>query len=377
MRVITCWLLTAFAIVPSVCLGQEPFYRLREHETSYNGPGREDLEPHHLEEIRIGYFGPSDPGHPEGGDLWLAAQLALEDANREGGYRGLPFQLRSCWSRDWWGTGVSQLAQMVYSENVWAIIGSIDGASTHLAEQVVAKARLPLLSPVSTDKTVNLANVPWMFSFMPGDHQIAPVLARAIADRVDDTPFVIASSTDHDSRLLVDELRVELAEHRTVPSFHLQFHPKGELTHVVNRVKLSSIRTVVVVAGAGDSARLVRALRTKGFLGDIIGGPSFGRRAFLETAREAGDGVVFPVLASVDASFAERFQKRFGRAPDYAAAQTYDATRLLVEAVRQAGLNRTKIRDVLVELSPWKGVSGSVEWDPLGQNVRPVGLGRW
>jgi ABC-type branched-subunit amino acid transport system substrate-binding protein len=201
-----------------------------------------------LEEIRIGYFGSNDPEHPEGGDLWLAARLALEDANREGGYRGLPFRLRSCWSRNPWGTGISQLAQMVYSEYVWAIIGSIDGASTHLAEQVVAKARLPLLSPVSTDKTVNLANVPWMFSLSPGDHQIAPVLARAIVDRVDEAPFALASSTDHDSRLLVEELRVDLAELNAVPSYHLQFHPNGEVAHIFDRLILSSIRTFVVVA---------------------------------------------------------------------------------------------------------------------------------
>jgi len=373
MRVVG-WLLVGFMIAPLVCLGQEPFYELREHETLYNGPGREDLEPRDLEEVLIGYFGPGDPNHPEGGDLWLAAQLALEDANREGGYRGLPFQLRNCWSRDPWGTGISQLAQMVYSEDVWAIVGSIDGASTHLAEQVVAKARLPLLSPVSTDKTVNLANVPWMFSLLPGDHQITPVLARAIVDRVEESPFAIASSTDHDSRLLVDELRVELAGHDAVPSYHLQFHPNGDVVDVVHRVMRSSIETVVIAAGAHDSGRLVQTLRAEGFRGDIFGGPSLGRRAFLETAQEEGNGVVFPILASVDDSFAERFKKRFGRAPDYAAAQTYDALLLLVKAIRSAGLNRSKIRDVLVELAPWTGVSGSVEWDPLGQNVRPVRL---
>ena len=52
------------------------------------------------------------------------------------------------------------------------------GPSAHLAEQVVAKARLPLVCPVSSDRTANVANVPWMFSVLPGDNAQAPCLAE-------------------------------------------------------------------------------------------------------------------------------------------------------------------------------------------------------
>ncbi len=100
--------------------------------------------------------------------MWNAACLAVEQANRAGGYNGLPFRLVAGWSDNPWGSGVTEVARMAYVHKVWAIIGGIDGPSTHLAEQVVAKARLTLLSSASTDKTVNLANVPWMFSCLPG-----------------------------------------------------------------------------------------------------------------------------------------------------------------------------------------------------------------
>jgi ABC-type branched-subunit amino acid transport system substrate-binding protein len=51
---------------------------------------------------------------------------------------------------------------------------------------------------------------------------------------------------------------------------------------------------------------------------------------------------------------------------------TYDATRLLLEAIHRAGPSRTGIRNALIELSPWQGITGGVEWDPTGQNKRPV-----
>jgi len=89
----------------------------------------------------------------------------------------------------------------VFEQQIWAIVGGADSASTHLAEQVVAKARIALISPVSTDKTVNLANVPWMFSLAPADHVLAPVLAAEIA-RLSVGRHSCGRDDDHDSRCL-------------------------------------------------------------------------------------------------------------------------------------------------------------------------------
>jgi len=138
---------------------REVFSDLRTRQTDYAGPGREKCSPSDVKEVLIGYFGPGTPSDPRGGDMWSAACLAVEQANRSGGYNGLPFRLVAGWSDNPWGSGITEVTRMAYVHKVWAIIGGIDGPSTHLAEQVVAKARLTLLSSASTDKTVNLANV--------------------------------------------------------------------------------------------------------------------------------------------------------------------------------------------------------------------------
>ena len=67
---------------------RRPFFDAREHTTEYAGPGREAPEPTDVAEVLIGYFGPHDPRDPQGGDLWCAAQLAIEEANARGGCRG-------------------------------------------------------------------------------------------------------------------------------------------------------------------------------------------------------------------------------------------------------------------------------------------------
>jgi branched-chain amino acid transport system substrate-binding protein len=109
----------------------------------------------------------------------------------------------------------------------------------------------------------------------------------------------------------------------------------------------------------------------------IFGSHSMGRRVFLEAAgADAGD-VVFPLPcdpAFLDGSFAREFIALTGRWPDCTVAQTYDATRMTIEAIGAAGLNRARIRDAVEALSPWKGVSGTIEWNSLGQNQREVGM---
>ncbi|MGB2861694.1 MAG: hypothetical protein WBC05_00080, partial [Sedimentisphaerales bacterium] len=125
------------------------FSDLRIRQTDYAGPGREKCSPTDVKEVLIGYFGPSTPSDPRGGDMWSAACLAVEQANRAGGYNGLPFRLVAGWSDNPWGSGVTEVTRMAYVHKVWAVIGGIDGPSTHLAEQVVAKARLALLSSAS------------------------------------------------------------------------------------------------------------------------------------------------------------------------------------------------------------------------------------
>jgi branched-chain amino acid transport system substrate-binding protein len=146
---------------------------------------------------------------------------------------------------------------------------------------------------------------------------------------------------------------------------------------------------VVVIADADDSARLVKNLREQGYHSAIFAGPAAGRQRFVDLAGEAAEGVVFPqLLAPTSTASARRStlasdrpEKHSSRpaetdvALDYATALAGDAVRLLVKSIRQAGLNRARIRDELAGISSWKGDAGDVRWDNLGRNTREVTLG--
>jgi branched-chain amino acid transport system substrate-binding protein len=73
-------------------------------------------------------------------------------------------------------------------------------------------------------------------------------------------------------------------------------------------------------------------------------------------------------------AFRAKFLTRYGRSPDYTAAHAYDSANIVITAIRQAGLNRPRIRDAVQALSPTYGVTGAIAWDSQGQNDRAVSL---
>lgn len=410
----TCaWLIAALPLAEAE--NPQPFFRIRDEKLTYTGP-EEDVA--HESEVRIGWFGPYGSSNKPVLDPWHAAVMALEEANAQGGLGGLPFRFLPRWTADPWRAGASQLTRMVYTDRPLAILGSVDSASTHLAEQIVAKAQLALVSPLVTDKSVTLAGVSWAFACAPSDDTIARVLANdilAVLDRQSGRAWTVSSGghlssfdgepgperderrgpanpgvqlalltgTDHESRMMAKEVVKELVLRKRPPGFRFEAPPAAAaIAAQVKALVDANPSAILIVATPEDAARLLLALRdgisavsAPAWDPVIFGAPSMGRARFLELAGRAADGVRFPLLAVPEShhggrEFVGRFTARFQRAPDYAAVLTYDATRLLIEAIRASGQNRALLREQLHALSPWSGIAGTVRFDGTGQNMR-------
>jgi branched-chain amino acid transport system substrate-binding protein len=269
---------------------------------------------------------------------------------------------------------------MVYDEQPLAILGSVDSAATHLAEQVVAKANLPLVSPVSTDPSVTLAGVSWAFSCAPSDAAIACVLVDHLlrTAATGTNRFALLTTTEHESRMTARVVLRECSRRGRLPAFRFEAQPG---THAIERQIAATADArpdaVLIIASPEDSARLTIAVRAKLPGVTIFGAQAMSRSGFLELAAKAAEGVRFPMLiagASTGSARAQQFRDSFlaahGRGPDYMAALTYDSTRLLLEAIKTTGPSRARIRETLGQLSPWQGIAGVIDFDGTGQNTR-------
>jgi ABC-type branched-subunit amino acid transport system substrate-binding protein len=222
-----------------------------------------------------------------------------------------------------------------------------------------------------------------MFTLPATDDRVAPALADAVLAERGEGPWCVVTTADRDARVAWRAVLRELAPRGApAPALHLTLAAAAtDHDRAAADVVSSGARAVLLLAGARDAARVVRALRAAGFAGAVVGGAPLGRRTFAEAAGGAAQGVAFPLLFDPEepgaSAFVRAYEARWGVAPDYLAAHAYDAVRLVADAVRAAGPNRALVRDAIAALAPWPGVCGPVSWDVTGRNQRPVSMGVW
>jgi len=287
-----------------------------------------ELPPHEVsgpDFIPVGFFGPADPQHPAGGTIYMGVQLALEHANARQGSGAKPFRLFSRWSDNPWRAGAAAVARLAFEDRIVALVGGIDSATTHLAEQVAAKALFPMIDPVSTDETANAAFVPWIFSWAPGDS----VIARAIAGAIGRRPYSLLAATDHGSRQLARVLSRLIR-----PAERHDFQPP-------NLPPPPSHSTVVVLAPPAPLCAAVAALPSEA---EVLCGPLAWAR---ECRRRLPRPVRAPALAAPDPQLLHSAAERFQVPGDAFFQLAYESTALLLECIQAAGPNRPAVRERL------------------------------
>src|SRR5450756_997939 len=106
----------------------------------FYGAGRELHAPVDLKEVRIGFLGPLSGSVmvPQGIQMLQGATLAMEEANKKGGYKGIPFVLMPHNDAGLWGAAANEVVKMD-DEKVWIFMGSIDDIVSHVALRAALK----------------------------------------------------------------------------------------------------------------------------------------------------------------------------------------------------------------------------------------------
>jgi len=365
--------------------GIEPYRWFYVEPFAYRGPGREKAEPRGLETVKIGLLAPLEGTSRdlEGQSLQRGVQMAFDEANESGGYGGIPFELVSRNDRLLWGSSSNTLVELAYGEEVWALIGSLDSNSTHVALRVALKAEVFILNVGSTDPTLTETGIPWITRCTPDDRQTGYRIASLLFEEMNVHKVAVLRSSDRYGRFGVREFRDAAVRLERPLPVEIQFGAaEDDFSSLLRRVEAAEVDAVVLWAGARDAAKLVRQMRARGMSPPIIGTDRMVSETFLEQAGEAAEGVIATSWIDPERDdddwngFRQRFAQRFGAEPDTFAAYGYDAGVLTVEAVRHAGLNRALIRDALSEFGSYQGMGGPIELDTTANNVAPVFLAR-
>ena len=363
----------------------EPARRFFVDPPNFRGPGRDDPPPEGLESVALGLIAPlRGKDAVAGRAMQNAARLALDEANDAGGYGDakLPFRLHVREEGASWGAAGDAAVELVYEEGVWGLLGGYEDTNSHVLTRVLLKVEVPNLNPTGVDPTITEHNIPWLLRVRPDDRQTSYRLAKRVFEDDGRERVVMFRANSRYGRTGTIEFKDAARRLRKPVLLETRYEASdGDWAARMDRIKLLKPDAVVVWGRPGPTGAAVKALREAGIDCAVYGPDRVATPAFLEAAGDAAEGFVFtyPIdprsRAEPWTRFRDRYRERFGEEADATASYTYDATRLLIDAIRKAGLNRARIRDALYEVRSYEGVSGTIRFDPTQNNITPVILG--
>ncbi len=330
--------------------------------------------------VKIGLLVPEDgPLALEGQAVRQAAQMAVETANAGGGYHGRPFQLVVRSAAGPWRSGSSDIVQLVYEHEVLAILGALDSRTTHLAEQIVTKGHVVLVTPWVSDPTLSRINIPWFFRLVPDDRQQAQALAAEIFARrhLERVATIAVKSFDAQLAAAAFDHAAEGVGQVLAGQFLLD-ETGADLTALARQIKASDPDGLVLYGAPLPLARLVPLLRSQDVTCPLFGPLPLPDERFIEKTGPGLGTLVVAVPASWAApawqTFQQTFRDRYGYTAPLVAAYAFDGMTLILSTIQNVGPDRYKIRDALAAVNEMQAVTGPIGFDGSGNRKGPVRL---
>lgn len=349
----------------------------------FYGAGREKIPPAGLKEVRIGFLGPLEGSiiNSLGKQMLQGSMLAIEEANKKGGYKGIPFRLMVHNDVGLWGAAANEIVKMD-DEGVWAWLGSIDDVVSHVAIRATLKLEIPNVNTGDPDPTFTETNIPWVIRTIPDDRQSSYMLVDRIYNKDKHSRVAMIRANNRYGR--VGTLHFNRTATRIgYPVIIEERFLDGEtdFRDRLERIKKTNPDAVVIWGNAKESALILQQIRELGMKQPVYASDRTVSDEFLKLAGNLAEDIVTTCQYNPEAddpalkAFKAEYKKRYGLEPDVFAAHAYDGMNILIAAIRKAGLNRALIRDVLTDMKTfqgYQGVTGPVIFDGTWNNIRPI-----
>jgi len=349
----------------------------------FNGAGRELKPPSDLKEVRIGFLGPLEGSVivSLGKQMLNGATLAIEEANKKGGYHNMPYKLMIHNDVGAWGAAANEVVKMD-DEKVWAWLGSIDDIVSHVAIRATLKMEIPMVCTGDPDPTFTETNIPWVIRVISDDRQSSYALVNQIYKKDSHSRVAVIRANNRYGRVGI-KIFSETATRVGHPIVIEEKFNDGETDFKtqVERILVTVPDAILIWGNAKESALILQQIRAIGLKQPVYGSDRMVSPEFLKIAGNLAEGIVTTCQYNPNAdnpklkAFQSNYFKRFGQEPDVFAAHAYDGMNIITESIQKAGLNRVLIRDLLTDLKTfqgYQGVTGKIVFDDTWNDIGDI-----
>lgn len=282
-------------------------------------------------------------------------ELALQRINAAGGVLGRPVQAFYGDNASDPQTGIRAVHRLIEQQHVPVIIGALLTAVTHAIMPVVQDAKIPLVIEISSlqdfVEASGIGGNPYVFKIIPSELDIARGMigwlkaqgAKRIAIVSDDSYFMNANSQSF-SRA-ASEAGIAVATSITVARGTNDFAP------ILDQLKAIGPDHVVPILGA-STAPFFSAYEKLGWKVPLTGRIDFASAikavspAFVAAGGLDDAASISMFSAAIQTpevkDFVEAYEAKYGNVPNQLPFYAYEATYLIVDAIRRAGSDQPR-----------------------------------
>ena len=324
----------------------------------------------------------SGPNAPLGQSEQQSLLLLEKQVNANGGINGHPLDIIIEDDASDPAKAATAAAKLINQDQVSALIGSSGTGPTLAIVPVVDKAKVPLISMAAGTKITSPVD-PLVFRTPPSDSMAITRVLTYLKDTLKVKKIAIL----HDSNAFgtggADELSAKASKYGiTVVDRESYGSADTDMTAQLTKIQGTPAQAIVVWGTNPGPASIAKNMQQLGMTIPYIGSHGIANKKFIELAGTAANGVVFPagkllVPASIPAGsdwskavndFSAAYKKEYQMDIDTFAAHGYDAGSIIVEAMKKAGTDSTKLRDQIEQTAGLAGVDGVYTYSPTNHD---------
>jgi branched-chain amino acid transport system substrate-binding protein len=283
-------------------------------------------------------------------------------------------------------SAVTTALKLIEKDEVLAMVGPNSSKQAVPAGQVANDNETVMITPWSTNPATTLDR-PWVFRAAFLDPFQGPVAVNyAVKTFGAKTAAVLYDLENDYSKGLAEIFRDEFVKKMgagTVLAFESHGTKDQDFSAQLTKIIATKPDFIFIPDNYNQVALIVPQARKLGFKGEFMGSDSWGSSELMTLCGNDCKGLSFSThYAAAGATgatkeFIDRFSAKYGATPDDVAALTWDATRVVLQGIQNAGKltgklkrDRKAVRDGIAAITTFAGITGSMKFDEQGDPIK-------
>jgi branched-chain amino acid transport system substrate-binding protein len=334
-------------------------------------------------EMKIGLITPlSGDVKTFGESVKNAFEIAVEEANAKGGVVGMKIAPVIVDDRND-PTEASNAANLLINQHgVKAIVGSVTSKTTIPVSDLAQSSRIPTITGTATNPKVTVADgkrKDYMFRSCYTDSFQGTVMAKFSRDELKAATAAILYDASNDySKGIAEVFRDSFVRMGgEVVAYESYGKDDVDFSALITKVKAAKPDVLFLPDYYNKVGLIAKQAKEKELGAKLVGPDGWDSPELVKVAGDAIEGGYFSNHYSPEdtrpevVNWVKKYREKFGQTPDALGTLVYDATNMLLEAIRGAGSDDPgRIRDALASLKGFEGVTGKFTMDENGDPIK-------